>query len=247
MFRVASAAVTQPPPTPQQQASPPIPKYVAFARLAIVPAVVAALALIAWRLGYFQLGRRQELATFAHRVHGLRWSEAAYVVLYAVAIAAVLPASVVTLLGGAVFGAWEGAALAWAGSLLGTLLTHTLARRVMRKGIQRIFGEHRLMRRLRERADTMTLFRLRILPVAPFATLDYLAGLAGASLKRLLAATAIGVVPSVVAYAYVGAALVGAAGGRQDASRRALLIAGVITVAMLLVSGIPMLLQRVRE
>ena len=222
-------------------------RFIAILRLAIVPVLVGTAAFVAWRLGYFQLDKRQELAAFARRIHALRWSEVAYVAVYATAIAAVLPASLMTLLGGALFGAWEGALLAWAGAMAGTCLTHTLARRVLRAPLQRLMGEHRVLRRLRERADILALFRLRILPIAPFATLDYLAGLAAVPLRRLLAATTVGILPSVLAYAYVGAALIRGGVSRDGESTRALWIAGGVTALMLLLSAMPMLLQRMRD
>jgi uncharacterized membrane protein YdjX (TVP38/TMEM64 family) len=222
-------------------------RRVAILRLVAFAALIAATLLIAWRWGYFQLDERRKLGDIANRLHVMPGSEVAYVVLYAVAVAMVLPAAVMTLLGGAVFGPWEGASLAWLGAMLGTCLAHLLARRVLRSAILRTLGDHRILRRLRERADIMALFRLRVLPVAPFATLDYLAGAAGVALRRVLAATAIGVVPSVVAYSYVGAELTRSMRAGHAASHRALWLAGGVTVAMLLLSMLPVLVQRFRD
>lgn len=223
-------------------------KPFAIARLILVPLLVVVGVVVAWRMGYFQMDKRQHLAELAIQFHAVPWSEVVFVAVYAIVIAALLPASVFTTLGGAVFGSWEGAVLAWLGALAGTCLTHVLARRVMRGPIQRVFGEHRLLRRLRERGDLTALFRLRILPIAPFATLDYVAGIAGVPLPRLLIVTMVGVIPSVIAYSYVGAAIIrGMLPGAHDASHRALWVAGGVTVAMLLISGIPMLLHRGRD
>lgn len=246
VFRIASGHVnsTAPPRAPARKPG----KSFAIARLILVPLLVVIGVIVAWRMGYFQMDKRQHLAELAIRFHALPWSEVVFVSVYAIAIAVLLPASVVTTLGGAVFGSWEGAVLAWLGALVGTCLTHVLARRVMRGPIQRVFGEHKLLRRLRERGDLTALFRLRILPIAPFATLDYVAGIAGVSLPRLLIVTMVGVIPSVVAYSYVGAAIIqGMLPGAHDSSHRALWIAGGVTAAMLLISGIPMLLHRGRE
>jgi uncharacterized membrane protein YdjX (TVP38/TMEM64 family) len=111
----------------------------------------------------------------------------------------------------------------------------------------RLFGEHRLLRQLRERSGILALVRLRIMPVAPFAVLDYVAGIAGVSLRRLFIATTVGVLPSVLAYAYVGAQLVRGMEAGSAASRDAFLIAGVISAAMLLLSALPPLLSWMRE
>jgi len=233
--------------SPTNAASTARKRRLAILRLAVFASLIVAALVVAWRWGYFQLDERQKLGELAHRVHTMRWSEAAYVCIYAVAIAAVLPAAVMTLLGGAVFGAWEGAALAWLGAMVGTCLAHMLARRVLRSAILRTLGEHRILRRLRERADIMALFRLRILPVAPFATLDYLAGAAGVALGRVLAATAIGVIPSVAAYSYVGAELIRSLRAGHAASQQALWLAGAVTLTMLVLSTLPVLAQRFRD
>lgn len=219
----------------------------AAVRLAAVPLVVATAAILAWRYGYFDLDRRQQLLGVVRDFHRLRWSEAAYVVAYGVAVTAMLPATLVTILGGALFGFWKGAALAWVGALGGTCLSHLIACRVARGPMLRLFGGHRLLRRLRERGGVVELFRLRVLPVAPFATLDYLAGIAGVPLRRVVLATMVGVLPSVAAYGYIGSALIRrvSAGGHE--ARNALWIAATITACMLAVSILPMLLSRWRE
>ena len=245
MFRIVSATVN-PDNRPQAERATGS-RWTAALRLGIAAGVIVAAVVFAWRGGYFELDQRRHLAESAARVHALRWSETMFVVIYAVAISVMLPAAVMTLLGGAVFGAWEGAVLAWLGAMLGTCLAHILARRVLRSAIQRMLGKHQLLRRLRERADVMALFRLRILPVAPFATLDYLAGVAGVALTRVLAATAIGVIPSVVAYSYVGAELMRGMRAGEAASHRALWVAGAVTAAMMILSTLPMLLRRLRD
>lgn len=247
MFRVVSAATVSesaPPPAP---APPRVLDVVTVLRLAVIPLVVAVSVFVAWRLGYFDLEHRQQLARLAKNVHAVPWSETAYVAAYAVAVTMALPATIVTLLGGAVFGLWEGALLAWLGSLAGTWLAHTLARHVMRSALTRVLGEHRLLRRLRERDDVLALFRLRILPVAPFGVLAYVAGVAGASLPRLLLATMFGVAPSVVAFSYVGVEVMRGLEAGYAASYRAMWIAGGATVVMLALSLVPVLLQRGRE
>lgn len=220
---------------------------VTVVRLAVVPVIIATAAVLAWRHGYFDLDRRQHLLSFVREFHRLPWSEAFYVAAYSVAIAAVLPATLVTILGGALFGLWKGAALAWVGALAGTCLSHVLARHVARAPMRRLFGDHWLLRRLRDHSGVIDLFRLRILPVAPFATLDYIAGIAGVPLRRLVLATMVGVLPSVLAYGYVGAALVRGVTAGGDAARRALWIAAAITAFMLAISSLPMLLSRPRE
>lgn len=222
-------------------------KLVPILRLAVVPVLVAIALIAAWKLGYFRLDRTRQLLEAVRRIHDIPGSEALYVLAFAVAIALLLPAWIATLLGGAVFGFLEGAALAMAGALAGTVLAHLLARYVAKVPMRRLFGEHRLLKQLREHDSVMALLRLRILPVAPFAVLDYVAGVAGVSLRRLFLATMIGVIPSIIAYSYVGSELVRGIVTSSQGSRRALWIAAGVTVAMLLVSVMPGLIRRLRH
>ena len=224
-------------------------KFLPLLRLAVIPVVVLVALFAAWKLGYFELDKRRQLLDTVQRLRGMPGAgpEVMYVAAFAIAITLVLPAWIATLVGGALFGPWKGALLAWTGALAGTVVTHLLARYVAKAPMRRLFGEHRLLRHLREHDDVMELLRLRILPVAPFAVLDYVAGVAGVSLRRLLLATMMGVIPSVIAYAYVGSELINGMISRTDASRRALWIAGVVTVGMLLISVTPGLIRRWRD
>jgi len=219
----------------------------AVLRLAIVPALLIAALVIAWQLGYFSLEQRQHLLQVATDFHRLHWSEIAFVVMYAITIAVLLPATIGTVVGGAVFGFWEGLGLAWLGALLGTCLAHALARYVARKPMRRLFGEHRLLKKLRDDSSPLDLFRLRVLPVAPFATLDYVAGVADVPLRRLVLATMLGAIPSIATYSYVGMALIRGIASGEPSGHRTLWIASGLTLGMLLLSGVPILLQRNRE
>lgn len=221
-------------------------KLFAIIRLAVLPAIVIISLLVAWKLGYFGMDKRQSLLDTVQRLRLVHLIQIWFVLAYATLITLCIPASIATVLGGAIFGSWKGALLAWIASLIGTVLSHWLARRVARKPIQRLFGEHKLMRQLKQHDGVMTLVRLRVIPVAPFAVLGYIAGIAGVSLQRLLLATAIAMIPSVVAYSYVGAELITGMTSADDASKRALWIAGGVTVTILVVSFIPGISRRLR-
>ena len=229
---------------------PPVPssaKWAALLRLAVVPVLVMIALIAAFKLGYFELDKRRQMLDVVQRLRSVAGAEIVYVAGFALAIALVLPAWIATLIGGALFGAWKGAALAWCGALVGTVASHLLARYVARAPMRRLFGESRLLGALRDHDDVMYLLRLRVLPVAPFAVLDYVAGVAGVSLRRLLVATMLGVIPSVVAYAYVGSELMRGLVTHSEATRGAMWIAGAVTAGMLLLSVVPTLIRWIRE
>lgn len=201
----------------------------AILRLAIVPIIISVALLVAWRFGYFDLDRKDRIVDLMNRVRGTWWGGPVYVAAYVLVIALGLPATLLTILGGAMFGFSRGLLFAWSGAMIGTIVTHWVARTIGKGPVKRIFGNHKLLRELRKRADVWMLVRLRVLPVAPFGVLDYVAGLAGVPLRTLLIATGAGILPSMAAYAYVGQQVATGLLTGGGNSGRAVWIAGAIT------------------
>ena len=125
-------------------------------RLAIIPAIVIVALLIAWRTGYFEMDRRQSLLDTVQRLRLQDGIQIWFVLTYAVLITLCVPATIATLLGGAIFGSWKGALLAWIASLLGTVLAHWLSRSVAHKPIRRLFGDHKRAQRASDAEGNMT-------------------------------------------------------------------------------------------
>ena len=219
-------------------------KAAAAIRLAILPAIVAIAFLVAWKAGYLDLDRRQALAHAVDNVRALPGSSLLFVLIFAVAVALCFPANAATWLAGALFGTWLGAAVSYVGGLVATIAGYWLARRIARRPIERLFGEHRLLRALKKRDDIATLFQLRVLPVAPFAVLTYVAGIAGVSMRKLLLATVIGGIPACLAHAFVGTQLMQGLTKSTGDAKRALLLAGAVTAGMLLVSLVVGIVRR---
>lgn len=143
-----------------------------------------------------------------------------FVVGYALIALVPSPASVLTILAGALFGVWWGAALAWTAAMLAAIGGFALGRVLGRPAVDR------LLRGRLQQAD-LTLRRhglpavlaVRLLPLFPFTPLNYACGLLGVGWRDYLLGTAAGVVPGALAYAAVGASgadpqgiVVGAAG-----------------------------------
>ena len=215
-------------------------------RLALLPALVVVALALAWRLGYFELARREQLVALVRQARHTPAAGLVYAIAYALIAAVGLPITVLSIAGGALFGAARGAALAWSGAMAATLIAHALARSIGQKSVRRLLGRHHLLDRLRKRSDFWLLFRLRLVPVGPFAVLDYVAGLVGVSLRVLLLATAFGVLPTVAAYAYAGAELVTGLQQAGEARFRALWIAAGVTVIMICISVVPTAIRQLR-
>ncbi|MEO5568484.1 MAG: VTT domain-containing protein [Gemmatimonadaceae bacterium] len=207
--------------------------------LILFGAVLAVASFTAWRLGYFDSAQRDRLIAAVGDVHGSWTAAAIFMGCWIVAVILCLPTTVITIIGGALFGVTRGALLSWSAALLGTVIAHTLARSLSTRGIRRLFGEHRLLETLNGRTDIWLLVRMRVVPAAPFGVVDYVSGLAKVPLRALLIATAIGMAPGTIAYAFAGSQLRAGLAAPDGSARNALLMAGGVSLAMMGVALVP--------
>jgi uncharacterized membrane protein YdjX (TVP38/TMEM64 family) len=160
----------------------------------------------------------------------------AFVVVFAAAVVALIPSSILTFAGGAVFGLARGVVFALAGSMLGSLTAFLLGRHIARRIVAR-----RLERMPRfaaiDRAvcaqGRRIVFLLRLSPFAPFNFLNYALGLTTLSVGDFLLAS-LGMVPGTLVYSYAGKiahealAIAGKTQEPRHASYYAVLVAGLI-------------------
>jgi uncharacterized membrane protein YdjX (TVP38/TMEM64 family) len=183
--------------------------------LKIVIAVVVIAAIIA-------VGRvlpiRQWLEAFKGYVAGLgALGYVLYALVYALCVVSFVPASILTLGAGAVFGVAKGSIVVIAGATLGATLAFLLARTVLRKSIEKKIAGNAKFRALdqaiaREGAKIVLLVRLA--PVFPFTYTNYAFGLTGIPLGAYVAATFIGMIPATIAFVYLGFAAANIGKGR---------------------------------
>lgn len=165
---------------------------------------------------------------------------AAFVLIYAFAVVALIPASLLTIAAGAVFGLIRGVIYALIGALLGSTAAFLLGRYVARRLVtKRLAAMPRVMaiERAVSAKGRRIVFLLRLSPVVPFNVLNYALGLTTISVWDFVAAS-VGSVPGAFVYAYGGKvtgealALAGQAQVPKDASYYAVLLAGLVaTVA----------------
>ena len=133
------------------------------------------------------------------------WSAAASVGLMVLHSFLPLPAEIVTIANGMLFGPLLGIALTWLGAMLGAVLSFALAR-ALGRGFVRLFvspsAEARLMR---YSPQPGTLLYLRLVPLISFNLINYAAGLLGVPWWRFLWTTALGILPLTVAMVLLGA------------------------------------------
>ncbi|AKH88540.1 SNARE-like domain protein [Edwardsiella tarda ATCC 23685] len=127
------------------------------------------------------------------------------------ALAAPLPAFVITLANAALFGWWQGALLSWFSATVAAAICFALARLLGRDALARWIAPQTLRRcdRFFQRYGRYTVLICRLLPFVSFDAVSYAAGLTAMGFGEFLLATAIGQLPATLIYSYVGAMLSG--------------------------------------
>jgi uncharacterized membrane protein YdjX (TVP38/TMEM64 family) len=148
------------------------------------------------------------------------WAPVAFVVGYAIATVALVPASLLTLAAGAIFGLAKGTITVFIGATTGAALAFLVSRHLARETVQRRLADRFRFEAI-DRACARQGFRivllLRLSPVFPFNLLNYALGLTRVRFIDYLAAS-IGMLPASFLYVYYGTALgkiAGAAGSGQ--------------------------------
>lgn len=178
-----------------------------------------------------------------------------FVGVYAVAVVALVPASWLTLAGGAMFGIVPAAVYAVVGATLGSTTAFLLGRH----GARRIVADHLdAMPRFAaiDRAVALDgrriVFLLRLSPISPFNFLNYALGLTKISVWDFMAGS-LGMIPGAVVYAYAGhfageaVALAGQARAPDSASYYLLLGTGLLATGAAFVTATRAARQALRD
>jgi uncharacterized membrane protein YdjX (TVP38/TMEM64 family) len=164
------------------------------------------------------------------------WAPVLFVALYIVAAVALVPAFLLTVAAGAIFGVWWGSVLVFVGASLGASAAYGLARPLR---------DSRWMRRA-TRSDRLGsigaavagegvrfMVLLRLSPFLPFSPLNYVLALSGVRYVDFVSALP-GMIPVIVLSTYYGkvmgdvASLVTGASPPRGADYYALLVAGLV-------------------
>jgi len=131
--------------------------------------------------------------------------------MIAQAIIAPIPGNVITITNGLVFGPFWGSVISWTTILIGSSLCFVLSKALGKPFAKRIVGDGL------DRAEQFfkkyglhAVFVVRITPLVPFDAVSYAAGLVGVPFTKFILATAIGIIPSVLVYSYIGSIAISA-------------------------------------
>jgi uncharacterized membrane protein YdjX (TVP38/TMEM64 family) len=166
-----------------------------------------------------------------------------FVVLQALScLSAVVPASVVAIACGVVYGFASGFMLSLSGLLLGAILGFLISRYVFRSTVEAIVATRlplvHIDRVVSSRGWKAVLL-IRLSPVAPFGVTTYLLGLTSISLPQFLVGTA-GALPSLFLFIYTGVLanetllLAGGPHDQLDIVKWVLMLVGLVATVILL-------------
>ncbi len=182
-----------------------------------------------------------QVQAFAQWVDGLGvWGPIVFIVGYAIAVVAFVPASLLTLAAGAVFGLGPGTAYVIVAATTGASLAFLVSRYLARGAIERrLDGNARFaaIDRAVGNQGRRIVFLLRLSPVFPFNLLNYALGLTRVRFVDYFIAS-LGMLPGTFLYVYSGkavgdvAALAGGVAPERGASEYVLLGVGLLATAI---------------
>ena len=133
----------------------------------------------------------------------------AFVVIYAVATIICIPGSILALAGGALFGSFWGAIIVFLGGFLGAVSVFSLGRYLLKNWVKHQLSKNRYLQAI-NRAIAAEGWKIAILlhisPIIPFNILNYALGASKLAFKDFIIATAIGIIPGVMLYTFLGSA-----------------------------------------
>ena len=196
-------------------------------------ALVGAILIALWR------GEREMALEVPAAIAAIRGTGAAaplvFVVVYAIAVVALIPSSLLTLASGALFGLAHGAIYALSGAALGSTAAFLMGRYGARRLVARYLASNPNIAAIDNAVSAKgrrLVFLLRLSPVVPFNFLNYALGLTTISVSDFMVASA-GMIPGAFLYAYWGKVageaivLAGQAPVPRDTSYYVLLLGGL--------------------
>ena len=121
-------------------------------------------------------------------------------------IIAPLPAFLITIANGALFGFWWGMLLSWGSAMLGAALCFYIARLLGAKHVARIVSQPVVNKtdQFIQKYGNYAILIARLIPYVPFDAVSYVAGLTRIRFIGFWLATGIGQLPATAVYSYLG-------------------------------------------
>jgi uncharacterized membrane protein YdjX (TVP38/TMEM64 family) len=173
-----------------------------FIKIAAIVLLAFASGYLAWTHGEWFRDPRQIKAEVLQL--GI-WGPIGFMILYAVGPSLLVPGAIMTLAAGLAFGAFWGSIYAVAGAYMGALIAFGVGRMLGKQFVERIIGDRfeKLLDRIARNGFHIILY-LRFFPIIPYNALNLLAGASPISFRDYFWASAIGLIPGTILFAFLG-------------------------------------------
>ena len=208
--------------------------------------------LAAWQFGLFQYLSLDTLREQQDVLSGFvaeNWllAGAAYVAIYAVATMIMMPGALwITIAGGFMLGLVGGSIATVIGATTGASLLFFAAKTSFGDSLRKLAGSSaEKVRGEFQQSPLAYMFAMRFVPAMPFPIANIVPALLGAKYRDYLVSTAIGIIPGVIAYTWIGAGLSDtfAAGEDPDLGSVASNLLPAV-IALLIVSLLPVVYKK---
>ena len=150
---------------------------------------------------------QQQLVSLLEWINGLgAIAPIVFIIAYIIITVAFLPASIVTLGAGLVFGVVKGSIYVFIGAMLGATAAFLIGRFIARDWIAKKVEGNQFFSALDNaiaKEGLKLIFLIRLSPAFPFNLLNYALGLTRVSLKDYILGTT-GIIPGTIMYVYLG-------------------------------------------
>lgn len=186
------------------------------------------------------LSTTEALDTFVTTARHSRWAVFAYIGLYLIRPLLLVPGTLLTVIGGILFGAWLGIPIVLIAAIGSALVAFAIGvlfigerSRVEQTAAATTLRARWAQRMRRNAFESILLMRLLFLP---YDLVSYTAGMLRLRWQPFVTATAIGIVPGTVAFVLLGASLSNISEGVGGIDWRVLTASGVLFVASVALS-----------
>jgi len=191
----------------------------ALIRLGVLAFILIAAAVVGYKRGWFDPHQTLEHLVRLRKSYDVVDFSIAFVVAVGLGTAIGAPGLPFVVAGGALFGTVFGSILSWLGAMAGAAAGYWLARTIGHgvvaswlRRFKRAAGATKVAR------DFHGMLRLRLIAVIPLGIVNFIGGLARTPFASYMAATGIGIIPSILVYSYFADSLLeGVGSGRSDA------------------------------
>ncbi len=159
----------------------------------------------------------------------------AFLVIYALATAALVPSAILTIAAGLAYGLW-GFPLVVLGAVAGAGIAFLASRHLLRDRVQRAMKERPRFRAVDAAINEdgwIVVGLLRLSPAIPFSLQNWVLGVISVEFWPYIMATAVGILPGTLLYVWLGSLGGSAASGETSTARIAFFAAGILATLII--------------